>query len=188
MRYVTLFLFAAGAGAAAACGDSTGLQAYLPNTVDTVSLYALSGTPVNTPSAYSFQSRGVVRTDQAATFDFAFDIDTAGRPVFLPTGAMKLGRLSGLQVVTQKFDSIRLAPTTGYQLDSAVVVHDSSVVLAHSVPVPCNNVQAQGVLYAKLHVLSLDTTSAPNGRRIEFEILTNFNCGFRGLEPGTPKH
>ena len=188
MRYVILILIAAGGGALASCGDSTGLLVTSTNVVDTVSLYALTGTPVTTPSAYSFSSRGVVRTDLAATFDFAFDIDTAGRPVLLPTGAMKLGQLSGLQVVAQRFDSIRMAPTTGYHLDSAVVVNDSSVVLAHSVPLPCSNITAQEVLYAKLHILALDTTSAPNGRRIDFEILVNFNCGFRSLEPGTPKN
>jgi len=30
--------------------------------------------------------------------------------------------------------------------------------------------------YAKLHVLNIDTTSTPNGRRIDFEILTDSNC------------
>jgi len=185
MRYLTLLLFACAAVAAAACGNSTGLQAYIDNVVDTVSLYALSGTPVTKPSAYSFQSRGVVRTDQAATFDFAFDIDTAGRAVFLSTGAMKLGQLSGLQVATQPFDSIRYAPTDNYQLDSAVVVHDSSVVLAHSAQVACGN-GFLSVFYAKLRVLTIDTTATPNGRRIDFQILADFNCGFRGLQPGLP--
>jgi len=43
------------------------------------------------------------------------------------------------------------------------------------------------VYYAKLHVLAIDTTSGPNGRRIDFEILTDINCGYRGLAPGVPK-
>ena len=38
-------------------------------------------------------------------------------------------------------------------------------------------------LYAKLHVLAIDTVA----RRIDFEILTNVNCGYRGLEEGLPK-
>ncbi|OLC09616.1 MAG: hypothetical protein AUH41_04815 [Gemmatimonadetes bacterium 13_1_40CM_66_11] len=185
MRYLTSLLFACAAAAAAACGDSFGLQAYRSNVVDTVSLYALSGTPVTKPSGYALLN-GAVRTEQVAYFDFAFDIDTAGRAVLLPTGALKLGQQSGLQLSTQAFDSLRIAPTANYHLDSAVVVHDSSVVLAHSAQVPCGN----GFLtyyYAKLHVLTIDTTSTPNGRRIDFAILADLNCGFRGLEPGVPK-
>jgi hypothetical protein len=42
------------------------------------------------------------------------------------------------------------------------------------------------VYYAKLHVLTIDTTSTPNGRRINFEILTDLNCGYRGLQTGLP--
>jgi hypothetical protein len=39
------------------------------------------------------------------------------------------------------------------------------------------------VFYAKLHVLAIDRAA----RRLDFEILTDINCGYRGLEPGVPK-
>jgi len=176
--------------AAIACGDTTGLTAYVDNRLDSlVSLYALSGTPVTQPSGYSIGARSAVRTEQVLSFDFAFDIDTAGRPVLLPTGALKLGQQSGLQLSSLAFDSIRIAPTTNYQRDSAVVIGDSSVVIAHSGPLTCPTLTGlTAVYYAKLQVLNIDTTAAPNGRRVDFKILTDINCGYRGLETGLPKH
>src|SRR3989442_11650399 len=109
MRALTLLLFACAAVAAAACGDSTGLQAFRTNVVDTVSLYALSGTLVSKPSGYALLN-GPVRTEQDVSFAFAFDIDTAGRAELLPTGALKPGPQSGRQISKLAFDSIRIAP------------------------------------------------------------------------------
>jgi len=170
----------------AACGDPLGLpQAVIENRVDTLSLYALSGTPVASPSGYRLEFRQAVRTDQIPTFDFAFDIDTAGRAVLLPTGALRLGRMSGGQIASVPFDSIRIAPNSGYELDSALVVDIGTVAIVHSRPTSCTFGIA-AVYYAKLRVLDLDLTAGPNGRRIEFEILVDTNCGYRGLEPGLP--
>src|SRR5712664_3602547 len=121
MRYFILSLLVC--AVIAACGNPLGLPgAFISNVVDTVSLYALSGTPVSLPSGYSIISRHTVRTDQGSPFDFAFDIDTAGTSRLYPTGALKLGRQSGLQLSAQQFDSIKIAPTTNYNLDSAQVV------------------------------------------------------------------
>jgi hypothetical protein len=185
MRYLMLLLLAC--GPAAACGNPNGLTAYVVNRDTTASLYALSGTPVSLPSGYLIPAQQAVRTDAAASFDFAFDIDTAGRAVLLPTGALKLGNGSGLQITTQKYDSIKFAPTGNYILDSAVVVHDSTVFIAHSTLVTCSFGVAT-YYYAKLRVLAIDTTSGPTGRRIDLEILTDLNCGFRGLQEGLPKN
>jgi hypothetical protein len=38
--------------------------------------------------------------------------------------------------------------------------------------------------YAKLEVLSFDDVT----RIVTFRIITDDNCGFRGLEPGLPDH
>jgi hypothetical protein len=186
MRYFMLALLAC--AAAAACGNPLGLPAaFITNVVDTaVSLYALSGTPVSLPSGYSIISRHTVRTDQGSPFDFAFDIDTAGTSRLYPTGALKLGKQSGLLLSAQQFDSIKIAPTSNYNLDSAQVVNVNTVLILHSSSFTCSY-GIPGVLYAKLHVLEIDTTSAPNGRRIDFEILVDSNCGYRGLEPGVPR-
>ncbi len=172
----------------AACGELNPLpRPSSENKPDTVSLYALHGTPVSSPSAYSLQFVSVIRPDQTSAFDFAFDIDSTGRPVLLTTGALKLGRASGIQLTTTPFDSIKIAPTGGYQLDSAVVVDTNSVAILHSVPTPCIFSQASFVFYAKLRVVAIDTASTANGRRIDLIILTDQNCGYRGLEPGLPK-
>jgi len=189
MRYFILAFLAC--AAFAACGNPLGLPAaYSTNTVDSlVSLYALSGTPVSLPSGYSIINalQHVVRTDQGQPFDFAFDIDSTGQAVLLPTGALKLGKQSGLQISALPFDSIKIAPTTGYNLDSAQIVNVNSVLILRSASFTCSY-GLPGVLYAKLHVLDIDTTSTPNGRRIDFEILNDLNCGYRGLEPGVPRH
>lgn len=170
----------------AACGEPLGLpRANFANRVDTLALYALSGTPVTVPSGLRLQDSRAVRTDQTPVFDFAFDIDTAGRALLLPTGALQLGRLSGGQISSLPFDSIRIAPDRNYQLDSAIVVDSGTVAILHSRPTDCG-FGLVVPLYAKVRVLAIDTTSGPNGRRIDVEILSNANCGYRGLELGLP--
>jgi len=174
---------------AAACNDTSGLPAAgFPNVVDTVSLYALSRTPIQSPSAYRLTgTRTVVRTDQTSQFDFAFDFDAAtGRPVLKPTGALGLGNSSALQRTTAAFDSIKTAPTGGWVFDSALVADSGAVLLVRSRPTTCYT-QITVSLYAKLEVLAVDTSSAPGGRRIDFRILVDENCAYRSLEPGLPK-
>jgi len=171
---------------AAACSTTPGLPAAgITNVVDTTSLFALFGTPIATPSAYDLNGRltghPLVRTDQASAFDFAFNFDSLRRPVLLPTGAVGLGQSSGLQQASVPFDSIKVAPTGGYVLDRGLVVDSGAVVIVRSRPTGC----LFGVTvftYAKLVVVAIDTTV----RRIDFRILVDQNCGYRGLEPGIP--
>jgi hypothetical protein len=186
MRYFILFL--AACALIDSCDSPSGLQAVFSNRIDTVSLYALTRTPVSLPSGYSISGRQTVRTEVGASFDFAFDIDTTGRPVLLPTGPLKLGQQSGIRLSAQDFDSILFAPTTGFNVDSAQLVHENTVLLVMTRATPCQSaVGFAAPYYAKLHVLAIDTTSTPNGRRIDFLILVDVNCGFRGLEQGLPK-
>jgi hypothetical protein len=169
---------------AAACGDTSGLpEARLANVVDTVSLYALDGTPISTPSAYTLSGRLAVRTDQSASFDFAFNLDSLERAVLLPTGTVGLGKASGLQQVSVPFDGVKLAPTGGFVLDQPFRVDSGTVALVRSRPITNCLLGATVSLFAKLEVLAIDTTA----RRIDFQILVDENCGYRGLEPGIPK-
>lgn len=181
----------AAALALGACGDVAGLPAALyPNRTDSlVSVYALTGTPVTSPSGYWILDRRAVRTDIInASFDFVFDIDSLGRALLFPTGAVKLGRQSGAQLQTVPFDSLRFAPSGGYQVDSAIVLTVGSVVALHSRSVQCSfDFQPVHNYFAKLFVLAIDTVSGPTGRRIDLRILTDINCGYRGLEPGLPR-
>jgi hypothetical protein len=168
---------------AGACGDTSGLPAAgIENAVDTVSLYALRGTDIALPSAYTLEGAQRVRTDLTTALDFAFDFDSLGAPALFPTGAIHLGALSGLQRSTTAFDAIKLAPTGGYVLDKSLALDSGMVVLVRSRPTLCV-FGATVSLYAKLRVLSVDSTA----RRLDFEILVNQNCGYRGLQPGLPK-
>lgn len=173
---------------AAACGDPIGLPPpSIPNRTDTVTLYARTGAPVDHASGYVIGARYAVPTGQLTQLlDFLFDIDTLGRAVLLPTGAASLARGSGIQRTLHPFDSVTVAPSSGYQLDSAVIVDLNAVTILHSRPVVCA-IDIPGNYYAKLHVLEIDTSATPDGRRITFEILNNINCGYRGLEPGLQK-
>lgn len=167
---------------APACSDSILPAPIYTNVVDTVSLYALDGTPVATQSAYNVVSRAAVRTDLTATFDFAFNFDTLGRAVFIPAPALHIGGSAGLQPApSSTFAGLTNAPGGAYITDSAVVVVAGSVLVARSRLVNCNPL---GNLYhyAKVGVIEVD----PGARRVTFEVLANINCGYRSLEPGRP--
>ncbi|HVH66544.1 MAG TPA: hypothetical protein VM716_01615 [Gemmatimonadales bacterium] len=164
-----------------ACSSSTGLPAAaIANVIDTVSLYAIRGTAISTPSAYSLSANQAVLV-QNASLDFAFDFDSIGQPALFPTGALRLGTSSGLQTSTTAFDAVKLAPTGNYILDKPIALDTGTVVLVSSRPTPC----VFGVTvsyYAKLRVIRVDSTA----RRLDFVILVDQNCGYRGLEPGLP--
>ena len=168
--------------ALAACSQPLGLPPpTTSNVVDTIALFALVGTPLRTPSAYKLSGRQLVRTYQSADFDFAFNIDASNRAVLLSTGALGLPQSSGIQVATQPFEALTVAPTGGYVLDQAVAVDVHVVALVRSRLLGC----AFGLsepLYAKLHVLAVDLVA----RRIDLEILVDQNCGYRGLDTGYP--
>ena len=81
----------------AACSSSTDLPDPTDaNIIDTTTVWALDGTAVTDPSGFSIPDRIAVRTDQSAAFDFAFNVDNSGKPVFLPIDLLGLGSVSGL--------------------------------------------------------------------------------------------
>jgi hypothetical protein len=171
--------------AIAACSNPFTLPpATLATAKDTVTLWALTGTDLARPSAYDIMQNVVVRTDRTSALDFAFDIrvdslrDTSA--VLLPRGAMGLFADGGLQVTQQPYDSVTIAPTSGYQDTSAVVVRAGTVVLVASRSETCNFGYVRH-LYAKLHVMTVDLAD----RSITFAILTDPNCGYRSLKPDT---
>lgn len=168
-----------------ACGDSNGLpDPTIPNVERSDSLYALVGTPVNTPSAYSLQGSSRVRTDQSIEFDFAFDIQSSGQAVLVPRAALGIDANAdvkpGLQIQTATFDAITVAPSNGYITDQAI-----PIAVGERYAVRGRVTCSQGLpKYGKLEVVSID----PLARTIAFRILTNDNCGFKGLTPGLPKN
>lgn len=168
---------------ATACDSSTGLPpAAFTNVVDTISIYALDGTPLSAPSGYNLGSNSVVRTDRSLRFDFAFNITPAGQAVLLSTGALKMGRSSGIQLQSVPFDAITIAPTTAYEDTTAVVIDSGTVAVLHSQATTC----VYGAIvfyYGKVEVLAIDTVA----RRMDLQVLVDQNCGYRGLEPGIPR-
>ena len=180
MRPIREFSVLVALALAAGCSDSNGLAAPTSsNVVDTVTLGALEGTPIQTPSAYSVLN-GAVRTDQTTEFEFAYNVESTGRHVFLPRQVLGLtstsGANPGLQATAAAFDAITVAPSNGYTVDSAVPIDIGQRWLVRS-RVFCTIGVPQ---YAKLEILSFEDST------VTFKVLADNNCGYKGLEPGLP--
>ncbi len=170
--------------ATAACSDSNSLgPATDPNIIDTVTIYALQGTPITSPSGFSVADRIAVRTDQSSAFDFAFNIDNSGQPVFLPLFVLGLSGTTanpGLKATTKTFDEITLADRDNYVTQDTVAFSEGDRFMARS-RVVCTSLSVPR--YGKIEVLSVD----PIARSVTFRYLIDVNCGYVGLEPGIPE-
>lgn len=182
---VLLSLAVGTAAATGGCSDPILLPANFENQVDTVTFWAATGTPVAKPSAYLISQRSAVRLDQVTYFDFIFDITPAGEYVLLPLAAVaNTGRTSGnpgLLPTQTAFESILVAEQTGYITADTVQIRVSDVFYARSQPAPSCILGIPN--YAKLQVLA----ASDSARSVQVQVLSNINCGYRGLEPGLPK-
>lgn len=173
------------AALAAACSDATSIPpASFNNVVDTVTVYAISGTRVYDPSGYAMTERRPVRLDNTTSADFGYDRTPDGRDVLLP-GAMlghpgSAGIDPGLLATDEEFSAITVAQVNGYKtLDTVAVAVGDVFYLRSRIPRTCY----LGVpTYGKLEVLSVDV---PN-HTITFQVLGNLNCGYKSLTPGLP--
>ncbi len=186
MRRFTASLALAFAGLAAACGNPNDLaNATITNVETSVTLYALTGTPIATPSAYSLTAPATVRIDQGAAFDFAFNIDPAGQPVLLPLFVLGLGVTTGTNAgfikSDQTFESILDAPRNGYATADTVHIAVGDVYVARS-RVVCSTLGVPQ--YGKIQITAINLD--PAVRTVTFRVLTDNNCGYSGLEPGLP--
>jgi hypothetical protein len=170
---------------AVGCGNNGLGNAAVENTVDTVLIGALVGTPISVPSAYGINpgTAGPLRTDQTSAFDFAYNILPDGRRVFLPRAALGLATTTaepGLQATDDDFDGIEEAPLNGYlTLDTIEVAVGQRYILRSRVA--CTSIGVP--LYGKIEILEFDDVD----RRVTFRALANTNCGFRSLQPGVPE-
>jgi hypothetical protein len=168
------------AGLVLACGDDDNLPSPTEeNRVDTLTIGSLTGTPITSPSGFAVD-RGEVRTDQNDDFDFAFNIQPDGTPVFLPLAALGLPSATadpGVQRRDATFDEIVVAPSNGYVTDEAVPIQIGERYLVRS-RVICSGLGVP--VYAKLEILAF------TDRFVELKVLANRNCGYKGLEPGLP--
>jgi hypothetical protein len=195
MRLRLLALLVGGAGLVG-CNDPFAiLPATRTNTVDTLELFAVNGTALTRPSAYSLTSKSVLRLGldappvaNAPPFDFMYRIDPAAGAQFAPFGAVSIPTTNrvesgrpGLQTTDTPFDEIKEGQQIGYTVDKAFKLTPGARFYARSA-LP-NNCFLGIPYYAKIEVLEIiDST-----RSVKFRILTNNNCGYRGLEPGIPK-
>ena len=168
------------------CGNPLSLAApHYENRVDTVRVWAATQTPIYQPSGYAITFRQVVRLDQVSAFDFIYDVDPAGRRIFLPFEAVAhTGRLagsSGLQATSTPFENITEAQQVGYLTTDTIPLAVGQVFYARSVVDP--NCGLGIPYYAKLKVLAFDDSD----RSVQFEILNNINCGYRSLVIGLPE-
>jgi hypothetical protein len=185
-RAVSLFFALVFAGLAAACGGNTDLPDPTDaNIIDTTTVWALNGTALTDPSGFSIPDRIAVRTDQSAAFDFAFNFDNSGKPVFLPIQLLGLGAVSGtnpgLLLTPIPFDSVRSAVTGDqYVVDDTVNVAVGNTFYARS-RIVCTALAVP--MYGKIEILSIDLEA----RSVTFRYLVDNNCGYEGLEPGFPR-
>ncbi|HEV8125760.1 MAG TPA: hypothetical protein VGP80_16045 [Gemmatimonadales bacterium] len=180
--FITLLLVTAGS-AALACSDPNALaKPANSNFDDTLTIYALHGTPINTPSAFSVPE-GPVRTDRSPAFEFAYDVGPQGEHLFLPLAVLDINVSNsvnpGLLPSSKPFVAIHRAPSNGYITADTVVVDSGDVFVVRSRLV-CNIGVSE---YAKLQVLSFDDAQ----RSVTFRVLSNINCGYKDLDPGFPK-
>jgi hypothetical protein len=172
-----------------ACGDPTNLKANLVNVTDTLSVFALSGTPPSYPSGVSIVGRQAVRVDGFATFEVAFDINDAGNAVVYPVNLVVSSpsgtRPVGIQKVAGTFETVTDAPKTGYQSDSAVVLTPGNVLAvesAHNASGEICSFALSPNLYSKIALDSVNLAS----RTLYLRLGLDPNCGFRSFVEGVP--
>ena len=169
----------------AACSDANSIpDATFTNVIDTVVVYAISGTEVFRASGYAMTQRSPVRIDNSTSADFGYDLTPDGRNILLP-GAMighpgVAGVDPGLQHTDLTFDEIEVAEVNNYKtLDTVAVAAGDVLYLRSRIPSTC----FLGVpTYGKIEVLEFDDAS----RSIKFRVLANLNCGYKALKPGLP--
>ena len=170
---------------AAACSDSNGLgDATEVNVVDTVTLGALEGTPISTPSGYRHQhGPGADRPDRGlrvrlqrpparrrllpaglpAPRRARADLDQSGRS----RPAAPRGELRRHQPAPRATATCPIPPSRSSWASDTW----SARAWSAAIGVP---------LYGKLEILSFQDST------VTFQVLADQNCGFKDLLPGLP--
>jgi hypothetical protein len=173
-----------------ACRDPIQLEATEPTLTDTLTVYALSGTPPGYPNALSLIARQPIEVSGFGGFDVVFDIDESNR--VLVHAARRIVSFGGqvpqvgLQIVPGTFESVTAAPISGYKVDSTIVASIGDVIVLEAVH---NNGQADICsfqlnpnVYAKISIDSVFLAT----RTIVFRFGYDPNCGYRSFAAGIP--
>jgi hypothetical protein len=173
----------------AACGNLTRPKAQTENTTDTVTVYALNGTPPDAPSGVWLFGRQAVVMNAAFSFDLIFDIDAQGQTTLYTVrqvaGGLSSAHSVALQRYTGTYDALTKAPQSGYITDSLYTTKVGDVFAVSTTdPTACSFSVYSSVIYAKIEVLGID----PGTRTIRTRFTVDPNCGFFSLLPsGLPK-
>lgn len=172
-----------------ACGDPTSLRATALTSVDTLSVFALSGTPSTYPSGISIVARQAVLVDGFAAFDVALDIDAAGsavvHPVSLVVSSPGGSRPVGLLKIAGSFETVLEAPRTGFENDSSFVLAPGETIViqaAHNGSGDLCQFALSPFIYAKITVDSVTIAT----RTLYLRMGVDPNCGFRSFASGIP--
>ena len=173
-----------------ACRDPIELQATEPTVTDTLTVYALSGTPPGYPNALSLITRTPVAVSGFGGFDIAFDIDESNRILIHPARRVVSvgGQVPqvGLQIVPGTFESITSAPVTGYKVDSTIVASVGDVIVFEAVHNTGDGDICTFALNPKVYAkISIDSVFLAT-RTIVFRFGYDPNCGYRSFAPGIP--
>ena len=172
-----------------ACGDPTSLKATRLTTVDTLSVFALSGTPPSYPSGVSILSGQAFPVDGFALFDVAFDVNASGNAVVYPpklvVRSLSGPRPVGLQKIMGSFESVLEAPNTGFNADASVVLAPGETVVIQSAHNGASDICQFALapyVYAKITVDSINVAT----RILYLRMGVDPNCGFRSFASGVP--
>jgi hypothetical protein len=182
-----LCVVALAAAGMVACEDPIPPGVRQPTFALQIEVFALTGGPINSPSAIRLASGSAVRSE-GLVFDVAFDIQSDERvtlyPVRLVASPAVGGHRVGMQTSTTTYTDLIEAPRTGYVYDSLLVVAPGqTVIIESSDPNMCGFSYVGTTFYGKLVVDSLNQVS----RQIWSRLTVNPNCGSRSLAPGTPR-
>jgi hypothetical protein len=172
-----------------ACTNPINITASTVTLVDTLSVSALSGSAPSLPSGLDIFARQPVRVDGAGAFDIAFDIVSPTQVLILPVRFV-VSNTNGVRAVgiarsPGTFEQLLNAPSGGYTTDSTMVINVGQLMVIQTTRALSGEFcqfALSPYLYAKLAILSVDTTT----RQINFELGFDPNCGFRSFEPGLP--
>lgn len=171
----------------AACSEANNLPpANVANAVDTLTVYAIEGTPVWRQSGYSSAERRPVRLDQSTTVDFAYELLPSGRRILL-LGAMigqpGVGGINpGLLPTDKEFGAIEKAEVNGYLTLDTVEVAPGDVFYHRGRISPSCYLGVP--VYGKMAAIDFDDEA----RTMRFQVLVNSNCGYKSLTTGFPKN
>jgi hypothetical protein len=179
--------------AAVACSaDPYAPKALYSVNADTLHVRSLNGTGAEAESGIRLLTASNVVPDYTEGFDFALDIDSLGRVVLIPRTKILTCTVIcqlGIKIVptdSVPFDSLFDAPKAGYTYDSVTVLPVGATVAFVTKEIFCqpSNISTFD-LYAKMIVDSV----RPADRSIFVRVVSDPNCGFRGLVPATvPGH